>query len=100
MMVRSESGVAPTTNCIVMPAMPPGLRPSRGRPARSSSQLSTTTRRARSSVTSVRANCFSGAIRSSVSPQAASRFTDTRVANAVIRSICAASAPGTSFTWM
>ena len=48
--VRSLSGVAPTTNCVVIPDAPPGRNGSRRRPAFSSCCSRTTSVRARESV--------------------------------------------------
>lgn len=97
-MARSLSGVAPTTNCIVIPEAPPGARGSAGRPIAVSCRPRTTCRRTRASPSIAVSMLFSGAMRTRVSPQGASRFSETRLASAVSRSICAASAPGTIFT--
>ena len=86
--LRSVSGVAPTTNCMVMPAAPPGWSGSRGLPSACASRSRTTSARTRSKSCSVVAKLFSGAICARLAPQGASRLSDTRLASAVSRSIC------------
>ena len=89
--VRSVSGVAPTTNCMVMPDAPPGCsgsrRPAVGPRRRAPASTSARTRSRfvqRRRRGSSRARCAPGS-----APQGASRLSDTRLASAVSRSICA-----------
>ena len=62
MSVRSVSGVAPTTNCIVIPDAPPGRSGSAGRPSRRSACSRRTSLRAVCRLVSAVSRLFSGAI--------------------------------------
>jgi hypothetical protein len=72
---------------MVMPLLPPGCSGSFGFPCNWASRSATTSFRTRSKFCRVSEKLFSGAMRVRLAPHGASKFSETRLARLVNRSI-------------